>query len=71
MDKRTGPPDWVLIAAIAMVTAFHVRSVYKILRNPDVREVFIRNIRGLPHTRKVVTDHVEPIGSTWLKETGL
>ena len=71
-DKRTGPPDWILIVAIGIVTAYHLRSVYRIWANPVTRRIFADKIRALAYgQQRIDLTHIEPIGSTWLKETGL
>ena len=65
--------DWILVAAITIVSIYHVRQIIRILANPEIRKLFIEKLRKLippDQPEQTVLDHIEPIGSTWLKKHG-
>jgi hypothetical protein len=70
--KRKFDPDLLMIAAVAIVIVYHAREVYHIMRDPEIRNLFAGKIAGLFREHKPRTFvHVEPVGSTWMKDNGL
>jgi len=75
-ENQVKVPDWLLVAAVAIVAAHHSRAILRIMFDPEVRDLMYRKVQALfvlpaPPVISVTETITEHVGSTWLKANGL